>query len=397
MEINGFTQRSDESLYDAWVCFKKMLRACPPHGLTKKEYINTFYRGTNALTRQYLDSSSGGVFMYKSPNAAEILLEDISINTHEWAPSPCDLSRKSVAQVESDNGQVTFASLNNQFQMYGKELKKLQQSIVAMQVGCQRVIPIESTNQKPNYPNRNENVNAITTRSGLTTQGIEDPHLQPFITHEPLPSFIEEETGVSKKKGKEKVDSTKGTGNDETGKKKGNEPLKATRPVPYPKALRKDKLLAQYKKFQDMMKNVSVNLPITDVLKGMPKYDRFINRYQYHDETSFFIEEECNKIVASRQRIPKKLGDSGKFIFSCKFGDSEVFNALADLGASINLMTPSLYERLGLGPLKPTRIRIRLANHSFDTAIGIAKDLLVSIDTLVFQVDFVIMEMKKDL
>ncbi|XP_071718872.1 uncharacterized protein [Rutidosis leptorrhynchoides] len=191
-------------------------------------------------------------------------------------------------------------------------------------------------------------------------------------------------------------------GNDETGKKKGNEPLKATRPVPYPKALRKDKMAAQYKKFQDMMKNVSVNLPITNLLNGMPNYGRYIKeliskRGKYHDETSFFIKEECNKILASRPMIPKKLGDLGKFVFPCLFGDSEVFNALADLGASSNLMPNSLYERLGLGPLKPTRIRIRLANHSFDTAIGIAKDILVSIDTLVFPVDFVIMEMKEDL
>ncbi|XP_071687578.1 uncharacterized protein [Rutidosis leptorrhynchoides] len=186
------------------------------------------------------------------------------------------------------------------------------------------------------------------------------------------------------------------------GKKKGNEPLKATRPVPYPKALKKDKLAAQYKKFQEMMKNVSVNLPITDVVKGMPNYGRFIKelisqRGKYHDETSFFIEEECNKILVSRPRIPKKLGDLEKFVFPCKFGQSEVFNALADLGASINLMPHSLYERLGLGPLKPTWIRIRLANHSFDTAIGITEDILVSIDTLVFPVDFVIMEMKEDL
>ncbi|XP_071688160.1 uncharacterized protein [Rutidosis leptorrhynchoides] len=151
-----------------------------------------------------------------------------------------------------------------------------------------------------------------------------------------------------------------------------------------------------------MMKNVSINFPITDVLKGMPNYDRFIKglifqRAKYQDETSFFIEEDCNKILASRPRIPKKLGDPGKFVFPCKFGNSEVFNALADLGASINLMPHSLRERLGLGTLKPTRIRIILANHSFDSTIGIAEDILVNIDTLVFPVDFVIMEMKEDL
>ncbi|XP_071718898.1 uncharacterized protein [Rutidosis leptorrhynchoides] len=150
------------------------------------------------------------------------------------------------------------------------------------------------------------------------------------------------------------------------------------------------------------MTNVSVNLPITDVLKGMPNYRLFIKdlisqRGKYHEETSFFIEEECNKILASRPRIPKKLGDPGKFVFLCNFGESEVFNALADLGARINLMPHSLYEILGLGPLKPTQIHIRLANHSFDTSIGIVEDILVSIDSLVFPVDFVIMEMREDL
>ncbi|XP_071728225.1 uncharacterized protein [Rutidosis leptorrhynchoides] len=102
MEINGFTQRNDESLYDAWIRIKKMLRAYPPHDLIKKEYINTFYRGTNALIRQTLDASSGGVFMYKSPNVAETMLEDMLVNTYEWNPSPRDLPRKSVAQVEKE-------------------------------------------------------------------------------------------------------------------------------------------------------------------------------------------------------------------------------------------------------------------------------------------------------
>ncbi|XP_071695655.1 uncharacterized protein [Rutidosis leptorrhynchoides] len=207
-------------------------------------------------------------------------------------------------------------------------------------------------------------------------------------------------TGLVRRRVKKR--STEGTSNDDSGKKKGDESLKVRRPVSYPKALKKDKLAAQYKKFQEMMRNVSVNLSITDVLKGMPNYGQFIKelisqRGKYHDKTSFFIEEECNKILASRPRIPKKLGDLKKFVFPCKFGESEVFNALADFGASINLMPHSLFERLGLGPLKPTRIRIRLANHSYDTAIAIADDILVSIDTLVFPVDFVIMEMKEDL
>ncbi|XP_071727333.1 uncharacterized protein [Rutidosis leptorrhynchoides] len=207
-----------------------------------------------------------------------------------------------------------------------------------------------------------------------------------------LPSNTQE-IGVSTGKGKEKFESTGVKGNDDKGKEKGYEPLKAKQAVPYPKTLRKDKL-ADLPRYDE---NVTVNIQITDVFKGMPNYGRFIKelisqRGKYQDETSFFIEEECNKIIESKLRVPKKLGDLGKFVFPCKFSDSEVFNAYADLGASIKLMPHSFYERLDLEPLKPTRIRIRLANHSYDTAIGIVGDILVSIDTLVFPVDFVITE-----
>ncbi|XP_071687571.1 uncharacterized protein [Rutidosis leptorrhynchoides] len=355
MKINGFTQRGDESFQQSQP--SKSLEEIMKNYIKKVETTEAFLLKENRFLKQRLKHQQASFQNLESTVGR--LSNQVAERPHDTLPS---------------NRQVNPSNNYNNTRQHNQN----------QQNNNTRVIPIESTNQNPNHPNRNENVNAITTRSGLTTQGIEDPHPHPFIIHEPLPSFIEEETEVGEEKGKEKVNSTEGTGNDETGKKKGNVPLKATRPVPYPKALKKDKLAAQYKKFQDMMKNISINLPIIDVHKGMPNYGRFIKelisqRGKYHDETSFFIEEECNKILESRLRIPKKLGDPGKFVFPCKFGESEVFNALADLGASINLMPHLLYERLGLGPLNLTRIRIRLANHSFDTAIGIAEDILLAL------------------
>ncbi|XP_071688533.1 uncharacterized protein [Rutidosis leptorrhynchoides] len=122
--------------------------------------------------------------------------------------------------------------------------------------------------------------------------------------------------------------------------------------VPYPKALRKDKLVAQYKKFEDMIKNVMVTLPLIDMLK------------------------------AQEPKIPKKLGDPGKFVFPCKFGNSKTFDALADLGASINLMPLSLYEILDLRPLSPSRIRIKAYNHSYDSAMGLAEYIGLPVEDL---------------
>nr|XP_043612862.1 uncharacterized protein LOC122584853 [Erigeron canadensis] len=70
--------------------------------------------------------------------------------------------------------------------------------------------------------------------------------------------------------------------------------------------------------------------------------------------------------------------------------------ALADLGASINLMPYSVYKKLSLVALTPTRTSIRLVNPSFQYPMGIAKDLQIKVGHMIFLVDFVILEMEAD-
>nr|GEW37475.1 reverse transcriptase domain-containing protein [Tanacetum cinerariifolium] len=72
------------------------------------------------------------------------------------------------------------------------------------------------------------------------------------------------------------------------------------------------------------------------------------------------------------------------------------YNALADLGASINLMPYSLYAKLSLETLKPTKMSVRLANQLFQHHIGLAKNMLVEVGKFTFLVDFVILEMEED-
>ncbi|GJQ90230.1 hypothetical protein Tco_0001369 [Tanacetum coccineum] len=46
--------------------------------------------------------------------------------------------------------------------------------------------------------------------------------------------------------------------------------------IPYPQRLRKEKMEAQYGKFLDMIRAVRINVPLVDVLAGMPNYDKFL-------------------------------------------------------------------------------------------------------------------------
>ncbi|GJZ33006.1 reverse transcriptase domain-containing protein [Tanacetum coccineum] len=76
--------------------------------------------------------------------------------------------------------------------------------------------------------------------------------------------------------------------------------------------------------------------------------------------------------------------------------DLEVYNSLADSGASINLMPLSIDEKLRVGPLKPTRMTLELANRSVTFPMGIAGDVIVKVEKFNFLADFVIVDFEAD-
>ncbi|GJY15230.1 reverse transcriptase domain-containing protein [Tanacetum coccineum] len=130
---------------------------------------------------------------------------------------------------------------------------------------------------------------------------------------------------------------------------------------------------AQYGKFLDMIRAIQINVPLVDVLAGMPNYGKFL-----------------------KELFHLKLGNPETFSYSCNFDKSFSCNASADLGASINLMPYSLYAKLSLETLKPTKMSVRLADRSFQYPIGIAENMLVEVGKFTFLVDFVILEMEED-
>ncbi|GJU93448.1 reverse transcriptase domain-containing protein [Tanacetum coccineum] len=75
------------------------------------------------------------------------------------------------------------------------------------------------------------------------------------------------------------------------------------------------------------------------------------------------------------KKLPEKLGDPGKFLIPCDFLGMDECLALADLGASINLMPLSVWKKLFLPELTPTCMTLELADRSISQPIGIAKDV----------------------
>ncbi|GJS62431.1 hypothetical protein Tco_0657215 [Tanacetum coccineum] len=86
-EIRAFSQHEGETLTDAWLRMKEMLRNCHGHNLSKGGIIKIFYHGLNETTQEALNAAAGGIFLYKTPNQAYQLLKDKVLLKLDWAKS----------------------------------------------------------------------------------------------------------------------------------------------------------------------------------------------------------------------------------------------------------------------------------------------------------------------
>nr|GEY23914.1 reverse transcriptase domain-containing protein [Tanacetum cinerariifolium] len=85
-------------------------------------------------------------------------------------------------------------------------------------------------------------------------------------------------------------------------------------------------------------------------------------------------------------KFPVKLGDPDKFLIPCEFPRKAKCLALADLGASINLMPLSVWNKLSLSDLTPTCITLELADRSISRSVGVVEDVYVKVGELTFRV-----------
>ena len=81
------------------------------------------------------------------------------------------------------------------------------------------------------------------------------------------------------------------------------------------------------------------------------------------------------------------------FAIPLTIGNFFISQAMLDLGASINVMPSSLYEKLNLGPLLKTGIIIQLADRSNVYPKGVIEDVLVKVNDLTFPADFFVIDM----
>nr|GEY71437.1 reverse transcriptase domain-containing protein [Tanacetum cinerariifolium] len=96
------------------------------------------------------------------------------------------------------------------------------------------------------------------------------------------------------------------------------------------------------------------------------------------------------------KKLLKKLGDPGKFLIPCDFQRMDVCHALADLGASINQMPLSIWKKLSLPELTPTRMTLELADRSITRPKGVVEYVFVKVGKFHLLTNFVVVDFEAD-
>nr|GEY78906.1 reverse transcriptase domain-containing protein [Tanacetum cinerariifolium] len=96
------------------------------------------------------------------------------------------------------------------------------------------------------------------------------------------------------------------------------------------------------------------------------------------------LNEHCSAVLL--KKFLEKLGDPGKFLIPCDFPGMTECLALADLGARINLMPLSVWNKLSFPDLSTTCMTLKLADRLISRSVGVAKDVFVKVGELTLRV-----------
>nr|GEW22972.1 reverse transcriptase domain-containing protein [Tanacetum cinerariifolium] len=354
-EITRFQQRFDESFSKAWDRFNDLFRACPHHRFSELHQLDTFYNALNVNDEDSLNSAAGGNFLDKMP-------------------SYCLKIIKSKLKVRQTQANVGVAKVNS-----SSSTPAISSDVAELKDMVRALLPAETfikttSKRSGTLPGTEVTKDQVQTSSSQSTEPV-----QPPVTQSETPIF---EPVVA--------------------------PVSALMPnlkpsIPYPSRRdnerRCDQANEQIEKFYEIFKDMSFEISFTNALILMPKFASTLkaligNKEKLSEMARTSIIEHC--LVVILNKLPKKLGDPGKFLIPCEFPGMDECLAFADLGASINLMPLSMWKELLLLELTPTCMTLELADRSVSKPIGIAKDVSVKVGMFHFPADFVVVDFEPD-
>ncbi|GJU77752.1 reverse transcriptase domain-containing protein [Tanacetum coccineum] len=301
-------------------------------------------------------------------------------------------------QMKLDN----FQRNQNDFQRVYNDSQKKQDDFQKMMLSFMQSYHTNQASSSSSLPSntipnpRNE-AKAITIRSGVSYDG--PPIPPPVVEKEPevtkdteLPSTEDIQPPLVQDQNKDKEPI-----------KEPSLAQKTKTSLPYPSRLAKEKIREKddilASKFMEIFRNLHFELSFADALIHMPKFAPMFkkmlnNKDKLIELTKTPLNENCSAVVL--KKLPEKLGDPGRFLIPCDFSEFDSYLALADLGASINLMPLSIWKKLKLSGLTETKMVLELADRTISKPTGVAENVFVKVGKFYFLADFVVLDFIAD-
>nr|GEV01439.1 reverse transcriptase domain-containing protein [Tanacetum cinerariifolium] len=425
-EMTNFCPRPDESLFEAWECYKLSIDRCPNHNMLPITQIDTFYNGLTLRHRDTINAATGGTFMKRRPEEFYDLIENVTAHHNDWDTSA---QRSESSRSISSSFDTEIAALKAEMAEINKNLMRpplvtlrtymLREPIKFMKMNTALSSSL-GTLPGNTITNPKEDLKGITTRSGTAYQR---PTI-PTTTSSFLLPVVERKTEATK-------DIVHPTNNGSTKDVQPSvvptespilnfepivapiiepvaSPVSAPKPnlrplIPCPSRFHDQKLRNkandQREKFFQIFKDLNFDISFADALILMPKFGPSIkslltNKDKLCELTRTPLNEHCSAVLL--MKFLEKLGDLGKFLIPCDFLRMAECLALADLDARINLMPLFVWNKLYLPDLFPTCMTLELADRSISRLVGVAEDVFVKVGTFHFPADFIVVDFDAD-
>ncbi|GJV97324.1 reverse transcriptase domain-containing protein [Tanacetum coccineum] len=366
-EIITFYQKPNEAFNEAWERFKGLLRQCPHHGFSELHQLDTFYNSLNSNDQDALDSAAGGNFLDKMPQEGLAIIES--------------KSKVRYSRSRANDSRVT-ASLEDKMTIKMNQMMNQMKALVVTTPA-----PVKAVEEWC-FITIGPRFHAALRRCVVDKEVQGDKGIRSYRATEDIqpPPLVHEQT-----KDKEPIKEPSFVAN------------KAKPNLPYPSRLNKEKIREKddilASKFMEIFRNLHFELSFADALIHMPKFAPMFkkmlnNKDKLIELTKTPLNENCSAVVL--KKLPEKLGDPGRFLIPCDFSEFDSYLALADLGASINLMPLSIWKKLQLSGLTETRMVLELADRTISKPTGVAENVFVKVGKFYFPADFVVLDFIAD-
>ncbi|KAG8503340.1 hypothetical protein CXB51_001296 [Gossypium anomalum] len=426
-----------ETLYDACERYKDLLRRCPHHGLPLWLQVQTFYNGVNPSTRKMIDAAASGTINNKTLEEASKFIEEMSLNNYQW-----QVIRTKPTKTAGIYNVDSVTMLSNQVELLNKKIDGLLGSTqVHPTMRCDssgggvltEYPPFNPTTEEEqvNYMGNNNfrsqnNPYSNTYNTGWKNhqnfswggqgnqrpqnpQGFQQPPYQQekkSNLEEMISKFISvlethfQNTETTLKNQQALIQRLE-TQIGQLSKLISERPQGSLSSNTEPNLKEQLNAISTQDKegFVEPEPELMQEIVISKGKSQMPNAMKFLrellaNNLKLDEASHVELNVVCSVIL--QNKLPNKLKDLGSFTIPYLIGSLDVNNALANLGASINVMPYKMFKQIGLGKPKQTRMSIQLADKTIKFPRGLIEDVLVKVDKFIFHIDFVVLDIEEE-